>query len=338
MLGVLLLSLTGLGAAESSVRIEFAAPEADANSFQPLRLVIDLPGPTRAVVVRLTLPPGARTARPLDRVDAAGGHPRIYIFNVFVPDGYAAGEFIVKGEVRDNARVWPLRATLRVRDNPQVQVARHPVDEVTVASDQVATNQFTMRNNGNTPLTLDFRVRSDPGVNATVEPSQLVLDPGATGSVNLTAQLNSEVKTLYETSVAAGVEARHDDYVQRKTVRFDVAFVPVNPDPGALFAQLQGEMILGGLVADNSATSLGLAGRISLAGDIAAGTRLELSGADGRFSPAGSHVGLADRDYLYVSLSGARGTGGGGIDHPAFFWDPRTEYPRARRPRSSARG
>jgi hypothetical protein len=319
VLGVLLLSLTGLGAAESSVRIEFASPEADANSFQPLRLVIDLPGPARAVVVRLKLPPGARTVRPVDRVDVGGGRPRTYVFNIFLPGGSPEGDFVVTGEVRDNSRVWALRASLRVRADPNVRISQHPVDRVTVASDQVATNRFTVLNDGNTPLDLAIRVRTDPGVRATVEPTQLSIAAGATGSVDVSAQSEAEVKTLYETSVAVGVEARREDYVQRKTVRFDVAFVPTNPDPGPLFAQLEGEVILGGLVADNSGTNLGLAGYISLAGDITANTRLELSGADGRYSPAGSHVGLADRDYARVALQGGWGLVEGGLITPPSF-------------------
>ncbi len=327
MLGGLLLGLAGLGAAESSVRLEFASPEADANSFQPLRLRIDLPGPPRAVVVRLALPPGARTVRPVDRVDVGGGPPRIYLFNVFVPEGWSAGDFVVTGELRDDHRVWPLRAALRVRADPHVHIAQHPMDRVTVASDQVATNQFTVLNNGNAPLDLAFRVRADPGLHATIEPGTLSVAPGASGSVSVTAQPESEVKTLYETSVAVSVEARREEYLQRETVRFDVAFVPTDPDPGPLFAQLQGEVILGGLVADNSGASLGLAGRISLAGDITAGTRLEMSGADGRFSPAGSHVGLADRDYAHVALLGGWGAVEGGLITPPSFGvlEPSTE-------------
>jgi hypothetical protein len=319
VLGVLLLSLTGLGAAEASARIEFAAPEAEANSFQPLRLVIDLPGPPRSVVVRLALPTGARTVRPVDRVDIGGGHPRIYLFNVFIPEGSSAGEFVVTGEVRDDSRVWPLRAALRVRADPRVRIAQQLVDRITVAADQIATNRFTILNKGNIPMTLTFRVRSDPGVRTTIEPAELSIDPGASGVVNVTAQAEMDVKTLYETSVAVSVEGRRDEYVQRKTARFEVVFVPTHPDPGPLFAQLKGEMILGGLVADNSDGSLGFAGRIALVGDITASTRLELSGADGRVSSAGSRTGLADRDYARVALLGRWGLVEGGLITPPSF-------------------
>ena len=319
MLGVLLLGLASLGAAESSVRLEFAASEAKANSFQPLRLTIDLPGPLRPVVVRLALPPGARTVRPLDRVDVGGGRPRIYLFNIFIPDGWSAGDFVVTGEVRDDSRVWPLRAMLRVQDEPKVRISEHPVDQITVASDQVATNQFTVLNNGNTPLEVALRIRTEPGLEATIEPTALLIAPGASGSVNVTAKPIAEIKTLYETSVAVGVEARREDYLERKTVHFDVAFVPTDPDPGSLFAQLEGETIFGGLVADNSNGKLGFAGRISLTGDITAKTRLELSATDGRYSAAGSRLGLADRDYAYVALRGDWGLAEGGLITPPSF-------------------
>ncbi len=143
------------------------------------------------------------------------------------PRARPRGEFVVTGEVRDDSRVWPLRATpARVRRAPHVHIAQHPVDQVTVASDQVATNQFTVLNSGNTPLDVAFRVRPDPGLRATIEPTSLSIAPGASGAVELTAQPLTEVKTLYETAVAVSVEARREEYLQRETVQLRRRFCP----------------------------------------------------------------------------------------------------------------
>ncbi len=319
VLVLLFAGATRLNAASPSVSLAFAAPEANAGTFQPLRLVTDLPGPPRSVVVRLVLPPGARTVRPVDRIDVGGGRARTYIFNVMIPAGLPAGTFAVTGEVRDDSRVWPLHASLRIRADPKVQVARLPADAIIVPAEEKATNEFTVYNRGNVPLEFKFKLQSNPDLQAAIEPKTITLDPGANAEVKVTAQPQRNVNTLLETSLYAGVEAHSEHFVQRDTVGFDFAFMPLHPDPGPLFAQLEGELIPGGLVADNSNASLGFAGRFSLAGNVTAGTRLEMSGADGRVSSAGSRIGLADRDFARVALSGDWGDLAGGLITPPDF-------------------
>jgi hypothetical protein len=319
VLGFLLLGWGGLRGAAPSVRLEFAAPEASARTFQPLRLLIDLPGPPRSVVVRLVLPPGARTVRPIDRIDVGGGRPRTYLFNVYVPEGLPAGPFVVTGEVRDDSRVWPLHATLRIRADPKFRVGGTPATAIMVASDETATDKLTLLNTGNLPLSVTFKLQPNADLRAAIAPTTLALAPGAGGSVAITARPENPVSTLLETSLFASVEARSDDFVQRETVGFDFAFVPVNADPGPLFAQLEGEIVPGGLVADNSDGELGFAGRFSLSGNLTARTSLEMSGADGRTSSAGSRVGLADRDFARVALRGDWGEAAGGLVTPPMF-------------------
>jgi len=319
VLVLLSLGATRLSAASPAVQLAFAAPEASAGTFQPLRLVTDLPGPPRSVVVRLVLPPGARTVRPIDRIDVGGGRPRTYVFNILVPAGLPAGTFAVTGEVRDDSRVWPLHATLRIRADPKAQVARLPADAIVVPADEKATNQFTVFNRGNIPLEFEFKLQPNPDLQARIEPKKVTLAPGAEAAVEVTAQPQQHVSTLLETSLFAGVEAHSDDFVQRDTVGFDFAFMPLNPDPGPLFAQLEGDLVPGGLVADNNGASLGFAGRFTLAGNVSAGTRLEMSGADGRISSGGSRVGLADRDFMRVALQGDWGDVAGGLVTPPDF-------------------
>ena len=319
MLVLLSLGATRLIAASPSVQLAFAAPEANAGTFQPLRLVTDLPGPPRSVVVRLVLPPGARTVRPVDRIDVGGGRTRTYVFNLLVPAGLPAGTFVVTGEVRDDSRVWPLHATLRIRADPQAQVTRLPADAIVVPADGKATNEFTVFNRGNIPLEFEFKLQPNPDLQARIEPKQVTLAPGTEAAVKVTAQPQQDVSTLLETSLYANVEAHSADFVQRDTVGFDFAFMPLNPDPGPLFAQLEGELIPGGLVADNNGAPLGFAGRFTLAGNVSAGTRLEMSGADGRVSSGGSRVGLADRDFMRVALQGGWGDLAGGLITPPDF-------------------
>lgn len=319
VLVLLILGAARLNAASPSVQLAFAAPEASAGTFQPLRLVVDLPGQPRSVVVRLVLPPGARTVRPVDRIDVGGGRPRTYIFNIQIPAGLSAGTFAVTGEVRDDSRVWPLHASLRIRADPKAQVARLPADAIVVPADEKAVNQFTVFNRGNIPLEFEFKLQPNPDLQARIEPRKVTLEPGANAAVEVTAQPQQNVNTLLETSLYAGVEARSAHFVQRDTVGFDFAFMPVNPDPGPLFAQLEGELIPGGLVADNNHASLGFSGRFTLAGNVTAGTRLEMSGADGRISAGGSRMGLADRDFMRVAVQGDWGDLAGGLVTPPDF-------------------
>jgi len=319
VLVLLFLGTTRLNAASPSVQLAFAAPEASAGTFQPLRLVVNLPGQPRSVVVRLVLPPGSRTVRPVDRIDVGGGRARTYLFNILVPAGLPAGTFLVTGEVRDDSRVWPLHASLRIRADPKVQVARLPADAIIVPADAKATNEFTVFNRGNIPLEFEFKLQANPDLQARIEPKEVTLAPGAKAAVQVTAEPQRIVNTLLETSLYAGIETHSGHFVQRDTVGFDFAFMPVNPDPGPLFAQLEGELIPGGLVADNNHASLGFAGRFTLAGHVTAGTRLEMSGADGRISSGGSRIGLADRDFMRVALAGDWGDLAGGLVTPPDF-------------------
>ena len=309
------LLLVALPLAARPVEAEFTNSAADARSFQPLRLTVDLGGRERQVQLALEFPSGGRIAPDLGQF-TAGSRSHVQVLKVYVPSGTAAGTFTVRGNVIDGSRRWPFEATLRVRANPKLSVIDEEAGATIVRAAETIHRTWRVTNSGN--VVLDLRTSAQPtaGTLLTVEPGTLTLAPGETREIVLTARLEQPFDRLVTLPLFLNVDSGRGSLQRRETVVFTAEFVPLEAGTGPLFAELSGEVLAGGVIARDHR---GPAGRMRLAGEVMPGVSLLADGADGTAAPGGSRLGLATRDFRTVDLGGKTWrTTGGLVDPPSF--------------------
>jgi hypothetical protein len=311
---LLLLLAPGLLAARP-VTAEFTDANTDARSFQPLRLSVDVGGRERQMQLILVLPPGGRI-EPAVPTMTAGGRIHVRILNVYVPGGTAAGAFTVRGTVIDGSNHWPFEAVIGVRANPRLLVRDLDIGFATVDAAATVRRTWRVTNSGNVVLTIHPSAQPSTGAVLTVEPEAFTLGPGEHREIVLTARLESTPDRLITVPLFLNVDSAEGNFRRRETVVFTAEFVPRTAGTGPLFAELTGEVLVGGVA---SRDQRGLAGRLRVEGEVLPGFQLLAYGVDGTPAPGGSQLGLAERDFLTVELASAvwRATGGL-VDPPSF--------------------
>ena len=313
LVALLLLVLGPLAA--RPVTAEFTDATADARSFQPLRLSVDVGGRERQVQLVLDLPPGGRI-EPAVPTMTAGGRIHVRILNVYVPGGTGAGAFAVRGTVIDGSNHWPFVAVIGVRANPRLLVRDEDVGFATVGAEATVSRTWRATNSGNVALNILISAQPSTGAVLTVEPSALPLGPGENREVVLTARLAAPPDHLVTIPLFLNVDSAEGTFHRRETVVFTAEFVPLFAGTGPLFADLTGEVLAGGVLARDNR---GLAGRMRVEGEVLPGVNLLAYGADGTPAPGGSHLGLAVRDFLTVELASDVWRATGGLVNPPAF-------------------
>ena len=310
-----LLLLAAVRLAARPVVAEFTDAAADARSFQPLRLTVDLGGRERPVRLALVLPKGARVTPELEEF-AAGGRVRVQLLNVYVPTGAVAGVFTVRGDVIDGTQRWPFEATIRVRANPKLLLIDEDSGPATVRAEEAVHRTWQITNSGNVLLKLRAAATPTTGAVLAVTPEYVTLAPGEKREVTLTAQLENAPDRLVTLPLFLNVESGNGLLQRRETVGFTAEFVPREAGTGPLFAELSAEVLAGGVVAPDHR---GMAGRMRLEGEVFPAVKFVAYGTDGTAAPGGSHLGLATRDFLTAELAGKTWHATGGVVAPPSF-------------------
>ena len=313
-LAALLLLVPGLRAARP-VTAEFTDASTDARSIQPLRLTVDVGGRERDVPLIFSLPPGGRI-EPAVPVMTVGGRIHVRILNVYVPGGTTAGAFTVRGTVIDGSNHWPFEAVIAVRANPRLLVHDQDVGFATVDAAAAVRRTWRVTNSGNVVLAIHPSAQPSTGAVLTVEPESFTLAPGENREIVLTARLESAPDRLVTVPLFLNVDSAEGTFRRRETVVFTAEFVPRTAGTGPLFAELTGEVLVGGVAARDQR---GLAGRLRVEGVVLPGVQLLAYGADGTPAPGGSRLGLATRDFLTVELTGQDWRTTGGLVNPPAF-------------------
>ncbi len=314
-LAALLLILAAGRLAAEPVTAAFTGAIADARSFQPLRLMVDLGGSERQVQLALTFPPGGRIVPALTAF-TAGGRVHVQILNVYVPATAGAGAFTVRGTVTDGPRQWPFEAVIRVRANPKVVVRDEDVGFSIVRAEATVERTWRVTNSGNMLLALRATAMPSTGAVLSIDPANLTLAPGENREITLTARLESPTDRLVTMPLFLSVDSGEGALQRRETVGFTAEFIPRDAGPGPLFAELSGEVLAGGGVARDQR---GMAGSFAADGEILTGVKFHAIGTDGTPAPGGSRLGLATRDFLTAELSGKTWDATGGLVNPPSF-------------------
>ena len=310
-----LLLLAAVRLAARPVVAEFTAAGADARSFQPLRLSVDLGGRERQVRLALVLPKGAHVTPELEDF-TAGGRVHVQVLNVYVPSGAVAGVFTVRGAVIDGTQRWPFEAAIRVLANPKLLLIEEDGGPATVRAEEAVHRIWQIKNSGNVLLNLRATATPTNGAVLAVTPEYITLAPGKKREITLTARLENAPDRLVTLPLFLNVESGKGRQQQRETVGFTAEFVPREAGTGPLFAEMSGEVLVGGVVAPDHR---GMAGRMRLEGEVFPAVNFLAYGTDGTAAPGGSHLGLATRDFLTAELAGKTWRATGGVVAPPSF-------------------
>jgi hypothetical protein len=302
-LWLVLLAFVMLGevAHADAPRIEFATREAVGRGVHPVRLTVDTAGPRRESPLRLDAPRGSRFMQQPPATIAEGeGATAVHVLHLLVLPEAPAGELVLKGTLGTS----PLAARLAVRGLPDFEVIGAPRDTLLGFGGAGVNASLVVRNRGNTALA--FRVHSQTGTSGprvVIAEEAFELPVGGEREVTIAIHPPDGSRISTEHSVAVLFEGRADKFDRTAPAIINTLFVPDNPDPGPLFAELSGSAEIGVQVADGRGT---LASRLRLSGEISPGVTLDAHALDGATDVLGSQLGLAGRDTWHVRLEAAR--------------------------------